>query len=144
MFKTTKQKARAAYYLSAAAMTMGAMGFSKPAHAGFGDGGVTNFSEISGNITQSMQDIPGLVSSVSYLVGLLLSVLGVMKIKDHVENPGQTPLKDGAIRLTAGGALFALPILSQAMLGTIQGENGDGPAGPGQVNRIIIQDTFAN
>ena len=45
-----------------------------------------------------------------------------MKIKDHVENPTQTPLKDGAVRLLCGGALFALPIIMEAMFATV----GDG------------------
>ena len=78
-----------------------------------------NFSKISENITTSIADLPGLLSAMSYLFGILLGVLGVMKIKDHVENPTQTPLKDGAIRLAAGGALFALPILFEAMSETL-------------------------
>ncbi|MDB2682767.1 hypothetical protein N9Z27_00770 [Alphaproteobacteria bacterium] len=144
MIKTTKRKMKSAYYLSAAAITMGALSLTNSAHAQLGDGGVTNFSTVSTNITESIRDVPGLVSSVSYLVGLLLAVLGIMKIKDHVENPTQTPLKDGMIRLAAGGGLFGIPIITQAMLGTIEGEDSVGPAGPGQVNRIVIQDTFAN
>ena len=83
------------------------------AHAG------NNFSNIAANITTSISDLPGLLSALSYLFGILLGVLGVMKIKDHVENPTQTPLKDGAIRLAAGGALFALPILFEAMFETV-------------------------
>jgi len=67
-----------------------------------------------------------------------------MKIKDHVENPTQTPLKDGAIRLTAGGALFALPILTSSMLGTVDGGDGDTAVNAGLVNRILVNDTFAN
>ena len=63
--------------------------------------------------------MPGLVSALAYLAGLLLAVLGVMKIKDHVENPTQTHLKDGAIRLLAGGMLFGLPILLEAMTETL-------------------------
>ena len=78
-----------------------------------------NFSTIAANITGSIQDLPGLLAALSYLFGILLGVLGVMKIKDHVENPTQTPLKDGAIRLAAGGALFALPILFEAMFETV-------------------------
>lgn len=78
-----------------------------------------NFSKISENITTSIQDLPGLLAALSYMFGILLGVLGVMKIKDHVENPTQTPLKDGAIRLAAGGALFALPIMFEAMSATI-------------------------
>lgn len=83
-----------------------------PAHA-------NNFSSIAKNMTTSVASLPTLLAALSYLFGLLLGVLGVMKIKDHVENPGQTPLKDGAIRLAAGGALFAIPILYEAAKNTI-------------------------
>lgn len=83
-----------------------------PAHA-------NNFSSIAKNMTTSIASLPTLLAALSYLFGLLLGVLGVMKIKDHVENPGQTPLKDGAIRLAAGGALFAIPILYEAAKNTI-------------------------
>lgn len=79
----------------------------------------TNFGTIAKNITTSISQLPGLLSALSYMFGILLGVLGVMKIKDHVENPQQTPLKDGAIRLAAGGALFALPIVYDAMFTTI-------------------------
>ena len=78
-----------------------------------------NFSKIANNITTSIQDVPGLLSGVAYMFGILLGVLGILKIKDHVENPAQTHLKDGAIRLAAGGALFALPIVYDAMHSTI-------------------------
>ncbi len=78
-----------------------------------------NFSTIAGNITDSVAELPGLVASLAYLVGLLMGALGIMKIKDHVENPTQTPMKDGAVRLAAGGALFGLPIVFESMLNTI-------------------------
>lgn len=78
-----------------------------------------NFSSIAQNINESIEEIPGLLTGLSYMFGLLMGVLGVMKIKDHVENPTQTPLKDGAVRLATGGALFALPILFESMLNTI-------------------------
>jgi hypothetical protein len=59
-----------------------------------------------------------------------------MKIKDHVENPGNEPLKNGAIRLAAGGALLALPIIFEAMTETI----GDGAgASVASVNSIEWQ-----
>lgn len=78
-----------------------------------------NFSTIAGNITDSIAELPGLISGMAYLVGLLMGALGIMKIKDHVENPTQTPMKDGAVRLAAGGALFGLPIVFESMLNTI-------------------------
>ena len=78
-----------------------------------------NFSSVAKNMTLSMGNLPSMLSAVAYLFGLLLGVLGVMKIKDHVENPSQEPLKNGAIRLAAGGALFAVPMIYEAAKNTI-------------------------
>lgn len=86
--------------------------------------GANNFGAIGENITESIASLPGLLSALSYLFGILLGTLGIMKIKDHVENPGNVPLKDGAIRLAAGGALFALPIIFEAMQDTIGSDGG--------------------
>ncbi len=105
------------YYGLGALVTLGFLGGAENARA-------ADFSTIAENIVQSMEDLPGLLSAIAYMMGLLLGVVGVIKIKDHVENPSQTPLKDGAIRLASGGALFALPILFEAMRNTI----GDGTA----------------
>lgn len=88
-----------------------------------GDAHANNFSSIGGNVINSIASLPSLLSGLAYMFGLLLAVLGVMKIKDHVENPGNTPLKDGAIRLAAGGALFAIPIVLEAAENTV-GSNG--------------------
>jgi len=112
MFKKTKTT----YYAMGAAITVGMLASSE-AHA------ANNFGSIAGNINTSISSLPGLVAAIAYLAGLLLAVLGVMKIKDHVENPSQTPLKDGAIRLLAGGMLFGLPILLEAMTETLNSGN---------------------
>lgn len=120
MFKKTKTS----YYKIGAAMTVGVIASSEQA---FAANGPNNFGSIAVNITSSISSLPGLVAAISYLAGLLLAVLGIMKIKDHVENPSQTPLKDGAIRLIAGGMLFGLPILLEAMTETINaGKGGQG------------------
>ena len=118
MFKTTKLT----YYKLGAAMTAGAIA-SSATSAYAAAGGTNNFSSIAQNITTSIASIPGLLTALCYLFGLLLGVLGVLKIKEHVENPPQTPLKDGAIRLAAGGILFALPILMEAMAETLDSNN---------------------
>lgn len=103
------------YYRMGAAMTAGMLATA----SGTAEAGNNDFSKIAENMTTSISSIPGLLTALAYLFGLLLAVLGVMKIKDHVENPTNTPLKDGAIRLGAGGALFALPIMLDAMLATL-------------------------
>ena len=117
-----KLKMKRKYLQLGAAMTVGAMVSSSSAYAGGGGG--TNFNTISQNLVNGISNLPGLLSAMAYMFGVLLGVLGVMKIKDHVENPGNTPLKDGAIRLAAGGALFALPIIYDAMFNTVDGGAG--------------------
>lgn len=87
-------------------------------------GGGNDFSQIAENITTSIASVPGMLTGLSYMLGILLGVLGVLKIKDHVENPSGAPLKEGAVRLAAGGGLFALPIVYEAMLNTV-GADGD-------------------
>ncbi len=105
-------KAKTSYYKLGAIMTLGVVTGATDANA------ANDFGSIANNINQSLSSLPGLISALAYLFGVLLAVLGIMKIKDHVENPTQTPLKDGAIRLCAGGALFALPMILEAMYET--------------------------
>lgn len=100
---------------------------------GITDAKANDFSDISQNIITSVENIPGLLTGLAYLMGLLMGVLGVLKVKDHVENPSQTPLKDGAIRMASGGALFALPIVFEAMqntIGTTGASVGAAPVNP--------------
>ncbi len=98
--------------------------------------GGNTFSDIAENITTSIEELPGLVTGISYLFGLLLGVVGVLKLKDHVENPTQTALKDGAVRLAAGGALFALPIVFESMMNTI-GTTG-ASISPAKLNKVEL------
>lgn len=94
-------------------MTLGALG-SSPAYAS-----PTGFN-VTQNIVASLSNLPGLVTALAYLAGAFFGVLGILKIKDHVENP-QTPLKDGAVKLGTAGAMFALPYVFEVMQNTISG-----------------------
>ena len=86
-----------------------------------------SFNSVAGDIIGGIASLPGLVTGISYMLGVLLAVLGLLKIKDHVENPGNAKLKDGVIYLAIGGALFAVPIITTAMFELIN--PGEGPTG---------------
>ncbi len=105
----------------AAALTVGVLASSTAAHAGD-----KNFSTISDNIVESSSSLPNLISTVAYLGGCGLGVAGVFKLKQHVDNPGQTPMKDGLVRLGAGGGLLALPFMTEAMTNTVSGGDTGG------------------
>lgn len=89
-------------------------------HAGeldvFGFPNIKNFATISKDLSTNIEELAGMASGCSYLMGIHFGIAGIFKIKDHVENPTQTPLQHGASRLAAGGSLFALPIVSESML----------------------------
>lgn len=116
-----------------AAFTMGTL-FTADAHASAPTGG---FNDIADKIVGGISGLPGLLTALAYMMGLLFSVLGILKIKDHVENPTNAHLKDGAIRLAVGGALFLIPVVTSAMQELV--DTGDGPIQPGQVNKIEFQ-----
>jgi len=132
-------KTKTSYYKLGAAMTAGMLMTSSSAHAAAAGG--NNFGSIASNMTGSVSEIPGLLTALAYLFGILLGALGVMKIKDHVENPTQTPLKDGAIRLAAGGALFALPIVLEAMAETIDTGAASGSASGASLYSVSFAST---
>lgn len=94
-------------------------GGTDPNNGLFAAPGNANFNTIGVNIVDSVALLPGLLSGLAYLLGLLLGARGILKIKEHVENPHQLPLKDGAMGMLAGGGLFALPIIFSAMHTTI-------------------------
>ncbi len=119
MFKKTKLS----YYKLGAVLTAGAIA----THSGEAEA-ANNFGSIANNVNGSIALLPSIVASLAYLFGVILAVLGVMKLKDHVENPTQTPLKDAAIRLLCGGALFALPIIMEAMTTTVGSGAGSSSA----------------
>jgi hypothetical protein len=70
----------------------------------------------------------GLLSGLSYLAGLILGIMGIFKLKEHVESPERHPIWEPIKRFAAGGLFFALPIVIDAVVNTIDGaaNYGDG------------------
>lgn len=87
----------------------------------------TSFKDVSDNIVASSSTLPNLISTVAYVGGIGLGVAGVFKLKEHVDNPAQAKMKDGLVRLGAGGGLLVLPYMTEAMMGTIDGGTGATP-----------------
>lgn len=76
------------------------------------------------NTIKSSEGIPGILTGLSYLIGLVLGIMGIFKLKEHVESPGQVQIWDPLKRFLAGGSFFALPKLMQATIDTVAGGNG--------------------
>ncbi|MBL8641356.1 MAG: hypothetical protein JNL76_04490 [Alphaproteobacteria bacterium] len=120
MLKLSKKLNRLGAYTSAS-LVIGLLS-STSAHA---QSGGNSFTSITKTITEQIGGIPGFITAIAYIMGTLFAVLGILKIKDHVENPSNEPLKNGAIRLAVGGGLFVIPLITEAMQNLI-GTNGTG------------------
>lgn len=85
-----------------------------------------DLNDVLANITNSLQGVPGLIAAFAYLLGLSMVVAGLIKLKEHVESPEQTTLKEPIARLLTAGALFALPTIYTAMYVSIDGPEDGG------------------
>lgn len=121
MLALNKKLNRLSAYTAASLVT----GLMTSGEASASGGSGNSFTSISKTITEQIGGLPGFITAISYVMGVLFAVLGILKIKDHVENPSNTPLKEGAIRLAVGGGLFVIPLITEAMQNLV-GTNGTG------------------
>lgn len=85
-----------------------------------GNGGLgLTFKDMSSNIAVASSGFNNLISILCWVAGASLGVVSIFKLKQHVDSGGQTPMKDGLIRLAAGGALLALPFIERAMQASV-------------------------
>ena len=69
--------------------------------------------------TGELKEAPGFITAIAYVAGTIFAFAGILKLKAHSENPGQTPLSHGLGRLCGGGALLALPTITSLIQGTM-------------------------
>jgi hypothetical protein len=117
----------------AAIATVGVLSATDAAEAGN-----ANFANITDNLGQSASNLPNLISTVAYCGGIGLGVAGIFKLKQHVDQPGQHPMKDGLVRLGSAGALLSLPFMTEAMSNSVSDGNS------GKVNASDLQFDAAN
>ena len=91
----------------------------------FAGNATLDFSKSTEAMEKASSRIPNLITTTAFVAGLAMAIAGVFKIKAHVDNPAQAPLKDGLIRLAIGGALLAFPMLTNVMMGSIGGDQND-------------------
>ncbi len=83
----------------------------------------STLGSVISNLIKSTDGIPGFFTAISYLMGIFFGFWGVLKLKDHVENPNNTPIWDPVKRFATGGAFFALPYVAAATQRTLTGNN---------------------
>ena len=117
--KATKVMNGAAFALMALAVSAGLPDLAHAFAPAAGGCGGDTIGSVMCNTVESSADLPFLLSGIAYLAGLVLAVMAVLKLKDHVLNPNQTPLSESMKRFLAGGGFFALPIVIEAAYNTV-------------------------
>lgn len=100
--------------------------------------GGSGIGQVICNVTLSAQNMPGFIAGISYLIGLVCAVSALIKLKDHVLNPNQTPLSDSMKRFLAGGAFFALPIVQNSVRNLVTGQNANTVASYGTTGNLAL------
>lgn len=77
------------------------------------------------NLRTSIERVPNILTTIAFIAGLMMAIWGVLRLKEHVDNPNQIPISDGIKRLIAGGAFLGLPVTTNVIKGSIFG-NDDG------------------
>lgn len=105
---------KAKYLLSTAVLAVLAVLAVEPAFAQTSD----QLSSSLANVGRNIKDTPILINYASYIIGTALGVTGVVKLKEHVDNPGNKPIKDGLGRVAAAAMFISLPSVLRMARGT--------------------------
>lgn len=76
------------------------------------------------NLINGSERVPGVVTGFAYMAGLIAGFLGILKLRQHVENPNSVEIWDPIKRFIMAGAFFVLPYVATALKTTIEGFGG--------------------
>lgn len=95
-----------------------------PSPGGSSSSGDQTLGGMIQNAIESTSTIPGAISGLCYLAGLIFGFLGVLKLKEHVESPNNVPIWDPVKRFLTGGGFFALPFVADVARNLVAGDDG--------------------
>lgn len=67
---------------------------------------------------KELTNVPDIIAAVFYIGGAAFTGAGLLKLKQHADNPTQVKLGEGVGRLSVGAALLTLPYLSTVVINT--------------------------
>ena len=79
----------------------------------------TGLAKVGSQVGDQVGSLTDVVGAIAFVMGLVFGASGLLKFKQHAENPGQTPLMHAVGRLLVAGALVSLPALIGTSVGTM-------------------------
>lgn len=117
--KATKVMNGALFALMALAVSVGMPEIAHAFAPAAGGCGGDTIGSVMCNTVESSSQLPSLLTGIAYMAGLVLAVTAILKLKDHVLNPNQTPISESLKRFLVGGGFFALPYVTEAAYNTV-------------------------
>ena len=107
-----------------------------PASEALATGGIAGMGD---QLRQQIGSLTDLIGAASFIVGLVFGASGLLKFKQHSENPQGTPLSHAMVRLVVAGALIALPAVLGTSVGTLFGNGVKQTTSAGGANLGTIE-----
>lgn len=85
---------------------------------------VSGVGSVAASVTSNLAEIAKLITAASYVGGMAFVVAGIMKLKQHRENPTQVPVSTGIVFIFIGAALVFLPTVFSVSGSTLFGASG--------------------
>lgn len=85
---------------------------------------VSGIGGVAASVTSNLADIAKLITAASYVGGMAFVVAGIMKLKQHKDNPTQVPISTGIVFIFIGSALIFLPTIFTVTGSTLFGASG--------------------
>jgi hypothetical protein len=82
-------------------------------------GGQADLGATSGVVNGYVGAVAPLISTLFWVAGGVLMGAGALKLKEHAENPGQTPMRQGIARMAVGAALLSIPFFAQFVINSL-------------------------
>lgn len=74
-------------------------------------GTASTVEDVSNCVYNNLTNVPALLGSFSYVIGIALGIKAVLKLKEHNETKGQTKLHIPIVLILASAFFLALPSL---------------------------------
>lgn len=88
----------------------------------FASGGIGGVAE---TLDGQLSSIAKLIGAVAFVLGLGLGASGLMKFRQHSDNPNAVPISQPIVRLVVASMLIALPAVLGVTMGSLLGEDPD-------------------
>lgn len=94
--------------------------------AGACDESGTSLYTIFCNLALNLQNVPPALAILCYAGGVILTMQGLLNLRNYGDDPGQTPLRSIAMKFALAAMLIGLPMSIEVIVGTMTGESLEG------------------